>query len=350
MPNFAQALGVDCSTCHTQVPQLNSYGRYVQRSMYAVLDAKTIERVVPGFFEVIPFYDSQDPSFPHQVQLGNMDVHADGGIGADVTFHGQLWAYQNNAPGGLDTLWASLNHIGNADTHFVVGKMPVPGPSFFSQWADLSTFAGPEITVGEHAQQLDANRWGAKFSYTPSKYVAEIGWYGSNADLNGATDYSSDTDKTVQWRVAAAQPNKPLEYGVYGNVGSYPLAEGGVDHYSATGLYLQVDPTKHFPGALALYQFGNDGNSGGGLAAHSTAESVEFYWPPFKGKEILVGVREDITNDGLGNVTHSGNLDLNFRIVKYVHATFEAGVANGDTPAWRGQILWSQPFGQPPKN
>jgi len=47
MPNFAQAYGVQCQTCHTVVPALNSYGRYVQRTGYSSLDAKTIERADP---------------------------------------------------------------------------------------------------------------------------------------------------------------------------------------------------------------------------------------------------------------------------------------------------------------
>jgi hypothetical protein len=349
MPNFAQALGVDCKVCHTQVPQLNAYGRYVQRSMYSVLDQKQLEKVVPAFGEWIPYYDSQDPNLPHQLQLGNISLHADGGVGSDVTFHAQLWPWQNNEPGGLDTLWASYNHLANDAGHIVVGKMPVPGPSFFSQWADLAPFAAPEITVGEHVYQLDANRWGAKMSYTPTTFVAELGYYGSNEDLNGATDYSDDTDKSTQWHAAWARPDKPLEIGAYGAWGSWPLQEGGVDRYATTGLYAQVDPTKHLPGALVLYQFANDLNSGGGIPAHSTAEEFEVFWPPFKTKEILVGVREDLTNDGLGNVTHSGNVDLNFRIVKYVHATVEAALFSNDTPAWRYQILWSQPFGRAPQ-
>ncbi|MBV9438853.1 MAG: hypothetical protein JOZ24_02555, partial [Candidatus Eremiobacteraeota bacterium] len=30
LPTFAQAYGVDCSACHTSIPALNAYGRYVQ--------------------------------------------------------------------------------------------------------------------------------------------------------------------------------------------------------------------------------------------------------------------------------------------------------------------------------
>lgn len=34
MPPFAQANAVDCSACHTMMPALNAYGRYIQRTAY----------------------------------------------------------------------------------------------------------------------------------------------------------------------------------------------------------------------------------------------------------------------------------------------------------------------------
>ena len=47
MPPFAQAYGVSCSLCHTQVPGLNAYGRYVQRTGYASLDPNVLRRALP---------------------------------------------------------------------------------------------------------------------------------------------------------------------------------------------------------------------------------------------------------------------------------------------------------------
>lgn len=38
MPPFAQAYGLQCNVCHTLVPTLNAYGRYIQRTGYASLD------------------------------------------------------------------------------------------------------------------------------------------------------------------------------------------------------------------------------------------------------------------------------------------------------------------------
>jgi hypothetical protein len=36
-PVFAQAYGLQCTACHTQMPMLNAFGRYIQRTGYAAL-------------------------------------------------------------------------------------------------------------------------------------------------------------------------------------------------------------------------------------------------------------------------------------------------------------------------
>jgi hypothetical protein len=48
------------------------------------------------------------------------------------------------------------------------------------------------------------------------------------------------------------------------------------------------------------------------------------FWHPLRHSEPLIGIRHELTDDGLGNVTQTNNMDVSFRIVRYVHATFEA--------------------------
>ncbi len=48
-PVFAQAYGMNCTVCHTQMPTLNAFGRYIQRSAYAPLNPKTLEHALPIF-------------------------------------------------------------------------------------------------------------------------------------------------------------------------------------------------------------------------------------------------------------------------------------------------------------
>jgi plastocyanin len=345
MPVFAQAYGYDCQKCHIQVPALNSFGRYVQRTMYAVLDRRTLARGVPLWIGETTIYDTQDPNEPHHVQFGNLAVHAVGYLDKNVTYHIQQWLSQSDNPGGLDTAWVSYDHIVGPAGHLTIGKQPPPGPSFFSQWSDFSPFAVPSITVGEHAQGLQNNRWGAKLGYAGPRFTADAGWFGSSADLNGATDFSPSNDKTFQWDAAYAPSDGPLQVGAYGNVGTFPLAEGGVDRYSALALYAQLDPSERWPGGLFLVQRGRDSNPGQGApSATSSGYSAAIFWHPLRHWESLISLRHELTNDGLHTITQTNNADFSIRIARYVHATFEAATATGGKPAWRYFIWWTTPM------
>ena len=137
--------------------------------------------------------------------------------------------------GGLDTAWFAYNNFFNGAGHVFAGKLEVPAPSEFSQWLDvcgLSVNSQAEITVGEHAYQLDANRWGYKFGYMPGSLDAEIAYVTSGADWAGFNDYDSTQDKTLQYKLAFANRGNPLEFGYYGARGSWPLTE--VDSISIT--------------------------------------------------------------------------------------------------------------------
>ncbi|MBV8355052.1 MAG: hypothetical protein JO101_07005, partial [Candidatus Eremiobacteraeota bacterium] len=255
MPTFAQAYGLDCKACHSIVPSLNAYGRYVQRTMYAGLDPSGYKKEFPIWISDQANYDSTSDS--PKLQVGNLAVHAVA-VTNNWTAHVQQWIVQNGDAGGLDTAWVSYNRLLGGDGHLVLGKMPGPGPSFWSMWNDVSGFTAPSITVGEHVQSLAANRWGAKLTYGGTKFFGEVGYFGSSADLNGATQWAATPDngidKGVQGHIAFQRPDKPVSAGIVGNAGTVPLAEGGVDRYSALGGYVQVDPTLRLPGAILYYQ------------------------------------------------------------------------------------------------
>lgn len=343
MPPFAQAYGVPCSLCHTQVPGLNAYGRYVQRTGYASLDAHVLARALPIWIGENTWYDSQDPAEPHRTQFGNLAIHAVGAIGNDFTYHFQQWIWQNDQAGDLDTFWLAYNNLLHRDGHLFFGKIEAPGPSFFSQWFDLASFSTPEITVGEHPYQLDANRWGAKINYIHGNLDAEAGWLGSGAGWGGTSDFSDDTDKTFQYKLAFANPTSPFEYGAFGSTGSFPLAEGGTDQYHSIAGYLQRDPLNGIPGVIAIYQSAYDANPGLALApASSTAATFEFYEPVLN--KGLISAREEWTNDGLGNRLHTGNIDFSYHILPFVHVYVEDALAQYNTPEWRYMIWITAPI------
>jgi hypothetical protein len=350
MPPFAQAYGVKCNVCHTQVPALNTYGRYVQRTGYASLDPHVLTRALPVWVGENLSYDSQG-SPPHVNQFGNLALHAVGYLGSDVTYHFQQWIWQNNQAGDVDTFWATYNNLLHRDGHLFLGLIEAPGPSPYSQWMDLAGFTTPQISVGEHAYQLDGNRWGTKFNYIKGNLDLETAWLYAAGGWSASSNFAN-TDKTFQYKAAYADPQAPLEGGVYGSRGSWPLAEGGYDQYWSIAPYVQRDPTNGVPGILAIYQMALDGNPGytalpsGALAplgsAASTAATLELY-EPVLGKGVI-SLRKEWTNDGLGTLNQTGNIDFNYQIARYLHAYVEEYFGSHMTPGWTYMLWWTTPL------
>lgn len=341
MPPFALAYGIKCSVCHTQVPTLNAYGRYVQRTGYASLDPHVLRTAFPIWLgEQANYSSTNTPPVP---QGGNFAIHAVGAVANDWTYHFQQWVWQNNQSGDLDTFWVAYNHLLHRDGHLFAGKITSPGPSVYSMWADLSPFATPEITVGEHVYQLDGNRWGAKLNYVHKDLDLEAGWLYSNGGWSGSSDFIN-TDKTFVYKAAYASATKPFEVGYLGSRGSTPVSNG-IDQYYTYGGYAHYDPQPIVPGALVIYQHGYDSNPGTGFtAATSTAWTTELYQTFFRPRNVELSARKEWTNDGLGNNLQSGVVDLSYAPVRYLRLYVESAMAQNATPVWNYTVWWTFPL------
>ncbi|MDQ6929591.1 MAG: cupredoxin domain-containing protein [Candidatus Eremiobacteraeota bacterium] len=189
---------------------------------------------------------------------------------------------------------------------------------------------------------------GAKFNYVKQSLDAEVGYFAAGGDLGGAGVYSQDVEKTLQWRLAYANPVQPLEYGVMGARGSLPLAEGGFDQYTSLTPYIQRDPLGHFPGIFAMYQMGYDANAGQDAsgnplgASRSTAATIELYKP--LGDKALIAVRKEFQNDGFGNKNQSGNVDFAYHLAPYLHLYMETAMTQNATPTWKYSLWWTMPL------
>lgn len=355
MPTFGQAYGVDCSLCHTAVPALNAYGRYVQRSQYGYLDGATVRKAFPVWVNYQTQYDSQAAApDTHRAVFGNIGLHAVGLIGDNWSYHVQQWLLNGNQAGGLDTAWVSYNNLFKHNGYFEIGKLEVPAPSPYGQWLEIAPFATPEVTVGEHAYQLDGNRWGAKIGYLAGSTSVDAAYVGSDQDLNGASDFLPPAGKTLQYRAAFMRPKNPLEAGVYGATGTFPISDGATDRFSALAGYVQRDPTRGVPGVFAVYQTTHDSYAFAGATgpANGRDYTLNIYQPVLRG-DVVFGIRREMTDDGMGTIINSANIDMTIRLAKYLHLYTEAGFSsmnpgNGvdriGTPAWRGYIWWSTPI------
>jgi hypothetical protein len=56
-----------------------------------------------------------------------------------------------------------------------------------------------------------------------------------------------------------------------------------------------------------------------------------------------------MTDDGLGTIVHSANIDLTVRLARFLRAYGEAGLQQNGKPAWRWFLWWTTPLGLAPR-
>lgn len=358
MPEFAQATGLQCSACHTMVPLLNSYGRYVQRTGYAAIERAALDKTFPIWIGENMNYDSTagNQTGTPQFDGGNLAVHAIGYAVPDVTYHIQQWIYQGSQSGGLDTAWVAYHPNFLNDVHLFVGKILNPAPSPYSQNSDIDGPLASSTVVGEHDYSATyGNRWGTKVGYVGKSLNVEAGYFLSGFDLNGI-NYFGPGDKTFQWKVSLAQAKSPFEVGVFGSNGSLPVSTG-LDWYASQAGYVQLDPGQNYrPGIQFIYQRQSDSNPGMDpngnqyLPASSYGMSYEVSELLLQGN-VLLSYRHDMNNAGItGNYVNGNSVNVAFNIpipkFPYLHGYLEsqlggssalAGTTGG--PQWKA-MLW----------
>jgi mono/diheme cytochrome c family protein len=395
LPTFAQAYQVDCSMCHTMVPALNAYGRYIQSTAFGALDPAVMKRVVPIVVRESISYRSTgnlDAKQPRdKYTYANLSVNLVGVLNKSISYRFEQTLYSNNIGGGnTGHFWVSYNQLLKGDGHLIVGKFDSPAPPAFSYWQDQSGFSSASIGVGQHGYNLGGERWGVGFNYVPTNYEkmsykAQVAYVGNSPSMFNASAFSNTnpyapggagSDRAFQYKLAYARPDKPLEAGVYGDVGSYILLPGyiqPVDKYNAVGVYAQRDPSRSFPGLLVFYQQTSDSNVGPGIAsqqhqqsAMSRAFALELDESILNGN-VMIAVRPveflgglQASKTGFDVLTtarpHFGTFDIVARDPKfspYLYVTIESAVAAAsnatfDQPAWRVGVKWAGPIFRAP--
>jgi hypothetical protein len=279
-PVFAQAYGLQCTACHTQMPELNAFGRYIQRTGYAALNRKTLQHAVPVFlFDIGTGYTHQDGNPTSDKITGPFHstlLQANGYLSPEMTYKVEQFIWVGGQGGFLEQGWVAYHNLFNHDGHLFVGKLPAINMDEFGD-APLAEVnpAGhaPGFAVGTHSYTLDyANgRWGAKFNLVRGKTLLQVAYLG-NATYAGsfqdAFDYSRGTNKAVQWRAAYADPARPWEIGLLGESGSLGFAGAALapglhtDNFSMIAPYINKDPRPGSPGFRFEYASTNDSNPG----------------------------------------------------------------------------------------
>ena len=283
-PVFAQATGLNCTACHTQMPALNAFGRYIQRTGYAALSPRALDHAIPAFiFDIGTSYVHQtgQPATQDRINgpLHNTIFQADSALGPDVTYKiEQLLEVQGQA-GFLDQGWVGYHNLLNHHGHLFVGKLAAlnleefGAPSVLYDVNDAGGDRLPGVAVGVHNYLSDYGdgRWGTKFSFVEGKTLAQVAYLGNStgaSSFGDAYDFSRGSDKTLQWKVAYADPAKPWEVGVFGESGSLGFSGSALvpglhaDDYTVVAPYISKDPRPGSPGFRFEYSAATDSNPG----------------------------------------------------------------------------------------
>ncbi|HET9392461.1 MAG TPA: hypothetical protein VFO29_02890 [Candidatus Rubrimentiphilum sp.] len=373
MPPFAQSYGVDCNTCHTMVPALNAYGRYIQRTAYAGLNYHVLRSSSPFWIserlrsKSTGSLDRLRPNF--KTTAGNVTVDAVGALGPAWTYRIEQSLYSNNIGGSvMGRAWVGYSNIFQRHGHISVGKLDPAVPSFMAGWQDTTGFGGSTgLSVGKHKYAFSSPRWGARFDYDAENFAVALSWGAGTSGLLQAGDFSVNpgTDKVFDWTVSYANPGKPFEAGMYGAMGGFEVSNKILDRYSLAGFYAQRDPYRGFPGIFAYYQISNDSNPGSApvgspknaLPIPVTSHSYAFeIYQGFFNDQIMLGYRPlEIVQSGLGPITRFGNIDFASRIPHAPYLFFNAEASFGGSsaapfgrPTWQYGLRWAGPIGDNP--
>lgn len=377
MPNFARALGVPCETCHTMVPALNAYGRYLQRTFYAPITAEAMRGTLPAYLEYeIQSYSTggKDTAAPgKKTTVGNLIASFDGFASPVFTYRVENNVYSGDQPTnqskGPETMWLAYNGLFGGYGHLLAGDdYPGPMPAFMINPSDFeAAFHIRHLAIGAHSYNLLNTALSFRFDYDKGPIDAEIAYRGETSNpLSGVSDFSISpgTSRGYQWKIADAPPSKPYEIGAFGGVGTY-IDNGphgtiagppNIDFYNIWGPYFELDPNafgKNTPGLYGFYAMSHDSNPG--VAGFTTLapqgpnavdESIELYQPLFKNSMSLT-VRQEFSSNGLGAIGHYYAAGVSYQIphLPYAFARFEAPMGGySSAPSGRPTWQWALDF------
>lgn len=334
-PVFGQAIGgkpgMNCQLCHTMVPQLNAYGRYVQNTYFSGFSYQAMKGVAPFWIKEEIKGDSnrgQDPKATSDtVSIGNWLADANGFAGPKVTYRVEQELYSDNQGGGsLGIAWVAYNGLLNDNGHVAVGELYPAEPSFIRNPIDVGCgFYIRHFVIGTHVYNFVNSRWGGEFHYVKGWLDAEIGaGYGGGSLISASTfSLAPGTDRATQWKIAYAPANHPLEFGAFGTQGNFILrgSTGAVDRYNMVSEYVQRDPYNGVPGLFAYDMTTFDSNPGipKYLDTYNRDDAIEIYDTFLKGA-VSLSLRNEFSSR-LGVATHYNTAGLNV-IVPYVNYVF----------------------------
>ncbi len=354
IPVFANGQGgVSCEMCHSSVPALNAYGRYILATNFArVLDAHAQmlqnKRLPVAVLASANRSSVPNPSFGTKIYAAVVDLLSAGYIGPKVTYYASVPIEEGGFPApAVDQLWVAYDGLAGGNGSLQVGKFPTP---FFAPWVSqtmtLSGYGLAALPVGLNSVGVGDNRWGISYTQIGGKgLIANVAYMTNTGPEEEAYDEDIDAGGEGTAWVGSVQylwPASRWSGGVTILRGSYPLPSGASDQFTRNGALLSYGFPKGSLMVMGLQ--GYDSNPNDGATPPSTSHGLSFetmYGPVLW---LNLDLRYDTTNDGLGTLSRNYVMDASFNVRPNIVFTVEDVASVGGTPVFNYQLLWSGPW------
>ncbi len=349
IPVFANGQGgVNCGLCHTAVPHLNSYGRYVLMTNFSRGLNKHLQMMQNGSLPVAleVTANASNPPAPILPGVSSAIVQflAGGFVGPDVSYFASVPVVTGGFPAGsVDQIWGAYNGFSHGNGSLQIGRFPTP---IFAPWTSqslsLSGYAVATLPVGLNGSTLADNRWGA--SYTQ---MGHLGLIGNVSYLTGAAPIErafSSAGEGTAWSASIQylSPESRWSGGLAGLRGSYPLPSGANDPYTRAAALVSYGGERYQLTAMGTVGHDNNPNDGASPSATSHGTSLEYIYGPLSW--VHVDLRYEHTDDGLGNSTVNYISAAAFSLRPNLVLTVENLVGAGKSPVQKYQLLWAGPW------
>lgn len=340
--------GVSFSLCHTAVPHLNSYGRYVLMSNFSRGLNQHLqmmqERSMPLALEVTANASNPpDPMLP-AIHSALVQFLSGGFIGPKFSYFASVPVVSGGFPtSAVDQVWAAYNGISNGNGSLQIGKFPTP---IFAPWTSqslsLSGYGIASLPVGLNGSTLADNRWGA--SYTQFGHLGLIGNI-SYVEGTGPIEQAFGTaGEGTAWTgsLQYLSPESRWSGGIAGLRGSYPLPSGANDRYTRLAALASYSGSRYELIAMGITGHDNDPNDGASPPADSRGLSLETIYGP--ASWLHADFRYEHTDDGLGNSTVNYIVGAAFSFRPNIILTIDNLASDGKAPVLKYQLLWAGPW------
>ncbi len=337
VPIFANGQGgVACSLCHSVIPQLNSYGRYVlatnfSRGLNRHLQM-TQNQSLPVALEATANVSHPSPAGLPPLSTSIVQWLSAGFLGKDVSYFATVPMVSGGFPASsVDQLWIADNAVDHGRGSLQIGRFatPVFAP-WLSQSLSLSGYALAGLQVGANATTLADNRWGASYTHGDDDgVIANVAYLSGNG-----TAWSG----SVQFLSAESH----WSGGVAALVGTLANGGGATDRYAREAALVSYDA-----GRFQLLSIGALGRDSAPLpfsSATSASGSVTFESIYAPRPWLHLDTRYERTDDGLGNTATNYILDAAVNLRSNIVLTVEDAAHPGSTPITQYQLLWAGPW------